>query len=143
MSNATNPRERHPSNRRNSDHRRRNDVNATETPSPHRADGEVIALPSTPPSVAPGLVHVAHLVDHQAQKLHAYCEQLEELMETLDQDIDPDVPINETFDPEAARRLWQHVPDLIDLTFGVSNLAFWTHILRTVLDIERRHGTIR
>ena len=116
--------------------------------SSHRTDAQVVALPSTRPQVVmPGLFHLAHLVDDQAQKLKELCDQVYEVLDALDRqidpDLDPDLDIDETFDPEAARRLWRHVPDLLEVTSGVSSLALWAKVVRTLLDIEHRHGTIQ
>jgi hypothetical protein len=85
-------------------------------------------------------------LDDTAQKLKEICGGVHELLVDLDlqidPDLDPDLDIDQTFDVEAARRLWRHVPDLVEITTGVSNIAFWGHLARTLLDREHRLGTL-
>jgi hypothetical protein len=89
------------------------------------------------PFTVPGLFELAQSVDNWAQDIKEQCDPLRAALEPYDQDDEL------KFDPDAARRLWQHVPDLVDITSRVSNLAIFIHVLRTLLDIERRHATGR
>jgi hypothetical protein len=128
MSNSTDPTQRHPSNRRPAQ-RRPSQADPTETP------------PSiAPPSIDRAEARIAELERTLIDLAHVVTQLAECVVRLVDERLGG---TKATRDPEAARRLGRHVPDPIDLTSGISNLALWVHLLRIVHDIERRHGTIR
>jgi hypothetical protein len=107
-----------------------------------RDEPQVIELPRVQaPLTVPGVFELAKMVDDWAQDIKEPCDQLRAALAPYDQDLSQDDEL--MVDPVAARRLSQHVPDLIDIPARVSNLAIFIHVLRTLLDIERRHATVR
>jgi hypothetical protein len=123
MSNSTDPTQRHPSSRRPAQRR------------PSQADPT-----KTPPSIDRAEARIAELERIVIDLAHVVTQLAESVVRLVDERLGG---TKATPDPKAVRRLGRHVPDPIDLTSGISNLALWVHLLRIVLDIERRHGTIR